>query len=551
MKKLLLALIVLFPLGASAQLNTFQGGTGTTSPSGILYGDSTIRLKTVGIGTGLQFSGGTLSATGVAGDWATTSEAYYWSQFRDFHLTGSPLYLTSTTSRSFLINNSTSTITNLTTLTATTTNLIISSLSSELLKVNANGNVEEAISGTDYEVPLTFGDGLTRTSNDIDVDTTQNILKLSNLTSNGFVKTSGGDGTLSIDTTTYESGLTAGDGLTRTANDFDCDTANGSTFGCLTSADWTTFNNKQVQVTGTYPITVTGLSANMIGLAFGTTTNNTWSGTNTFTGDVTMTNATSTNLGITSLTSALVKVDANGSTGEYAGTSCTNQFVRSLSALGVATCETVANTDLANSTISGVALGQNLANLSATDATLTFSGTYNGGTARTIGLNLGNANTWTATQTFGDSITTGSLAVPNNGTVNAGGEITVDDTSGQLRYYAGSAERVVVPYTTIAFGYATSTAWTGTTTLYLAPAIAAGTLIGGYCETDAGTTGVSIYDGTNRATYIPTASTTKNLFTFSANNTFTAGESIRADIGTPASSPTKLSCRFRYTITAD
>lgn len=71
-----------------------------------------------------------------------------------------------------------------------------------------------------------------------------NITKLSNLTSNGFVKTGSSDGTLSVDTTTYESGLTAGDGLTRTVNDFDCDTASGSTFGCLSSTDWTTFNNK-------------------------------------------------------------------------------------------------------------------------------------------------------------------------------------------------------------------------------------------------------------------------------------------------------------------
>jgi len=41
-----------------------------------------------------------------------------------------------------------------------------------------------------------------------------------------------------------------------------------------------------------------------------------------------------------------------------------------------------------------------LANLTATDATLTFSGTYNTTTARTIGLNLGNANTWTGAQTI-------------------------------------------------------------------------------------------------------------------------------------------------------
>ena len=59
---------------------------------------------------------------------------------------------------------------------------------------------------------------------------------------------------------------------------------------------------------------------------------------------------------------------------------------------------TIPNASLDNSTISGVALGSNLANLTATDSTLTFSGSYNGGTARTVGINLGNANTWTAAQ---------------------------------------------------------------------------------------------------------------------------------------------------------
>lgn len=45
---------------------TLQGGTGTSSPSGILYGDNnaTTHLNTVTIGTGLLFSGGTLSSTG-------------------------------------------------------------------------------------------------------------------------------------------------------------------------------------------------------------------------------------------------------------------------------------------------------------------------------------------------------------------------------------------------------------------------------------------------------------------------------------------------------
>ena len=96
----------------------------------------------------------------------------------------------------------------------------------------------------------------TATTTTASVFPSANITKLSNLTSNGFVKTGSADGTLSVDTTTYESGLTAGDGLTRTVNDFDCDTASGSVFGCLASADWTTFNNKQAS--GNYITALTG-----------------------------------------------------------------------------------------------------------------------------------------------------------------------------------------------------------------------------------------------------------------------------------------------------
>ena len=56
--------------------------------------------------------------------------------------------------------------------------------------------------------------------------------------------------------------------------------------------------------------------------------------------------------------------------------------------------------------ISGVALGSNLFNLSATNGTLTFSSAYNGSTAQTVGLNLGNANSWTALQQFANASST-------------------------------------------------------------------------------------------------------------------------------------------------
>lgn len=60
-----------------------------------------------------------------------------------------------------------------------------------------------AVAGTDYQTPLVFSTGLTNTTGTVTVNSSQSISTISNLTSNGFVKTSGGTGVLSIDTTTY------------------------------------------------------------------------------------------------------------------------------------------------------------------------------------------------------------------------------------------------------------------------------------------------------------------------------------------------------------
>lgn len=124
----------------------------------------------------------------------------------------------------------------------------------------------------------------------------------------------------------------------------------------------------------------------------------------------TTTSATTTNLYVSGQldigSQTGLALTTSGVISAYAGASCTNQFPRSQDASGVWTCATVANTDLANSTISGIALGSNLANLTATDSTLTFSGAYNGGTARTVGLNLANPNSWTALQQFTNATST-------------------------------------------------------------------------------------------------------------------------------------------------
>jgi hypothetical protein len=147
---------------------------------------------------------------------------------------------------------------------------------------------------------------------------------------------------------------------------------------------------------------------------------------------------------------------------------------------------------------------------------------------------------------------TGSLEIPNgsNPTVDAIGEIALDTTANQflIATSTDAASPLVLQGTDrLGFAYATTT-WSATTTLRVGPAPANITVRYAYCETDTGTVGVSLYDGTNRALYIPTASTTINKITYPLSNaSFTAGESIRVDVGTPASSPRNVSCGFSFT----
>ncbi len=79
---LILGLVSLFgfaiPVLAASVFATFQGGTGTSTPSGILYGDNgaTTVLHTVTIGSGLSFLAGTLSATGGGSSGLSTTSPW-------------------------------------------------------------------------------------------------------------------------------------------------------------------------------------------------------------------------------------------------------------------------------------------------------------------------------------------------------------------------------------------------------------------------------------------------------------------------------------------
>ena len=132
-------------------------------------------IEEIIVGSGLSLSGGTLIASGLGGSVTSVSVAS--------------------------ANGFAGTVANPTTTPAITLTTIITGI------IKGNGTaLLAAVAGTDYEVPLTFSTGLTRTTNTITVNTSQNISQLSNLITNGFVKTSSGNGTLTIDTNTYLTG---------------------------------------------------------------------------------------------------------------------------------------------------------------------------------------------------------------------------------------------------------------------------------------------------------------------------------------------------------
>lgn len=420
------------------------------------------------------------------------------------------------------------------------------------------------------------------------------VTKLRNLTSNGFVKTGSGDGTLSVDTTTYESGLTAGDGLTRTVNDFDCDTASASVFGCMASIDWsllhtatTTFTSPLVYTQSTNAVTLTtsgtwsGLAGTASALAPGANINGT-----AFTGasNITITAASSTLLANNNtfsgtnaygtpsslvLTNATGLPVAGGGTGASTLTGClTGNGTGAITGSG--TCNTSAASvtsitgglGLNGGAITGagtLSLKNYLATSTAdtanqvlyftsTNATpATFGGdtslTYNGTTDLLTLLNA--SSTALSISAF--------LQIPNTTaeTKTQAGVIGLDTTSNQLKVGNGTASVVygngnIYP----AFTYSTSTAWTGTTTRPLGTAFVGETWDAVECWTDAGTLNYQFHDGTNKMD-MRQATGTVSRFAISTNNTFTASEKRFVDIGTPATSPTYISCTVSKALTAD
>lgn len=364
---------------------------------------------------------------------------------------------------------------------------------------------------------ITTGDALTLTGTDIDFDggaTPSGDLggtwASPSVTDDSHAHTSTSISGLDV---SADLNLTGGLGLTLTGDDMACDTADTSTFGCLTDTDWDTFNNKLGSMSFSWPFTkqASGEQATSTIMSFlaGFT-----SASSTFTGAIT----------VVPMTSAILQTGAGGLVAEYAGTTCTNQFVRVLSALGIATCETV---DISADT-----------NLTAGDAlTLTADDIdFDGGTAP--GGELG--GTW-GTPTIDDSVsvtgwTLGDFLATNGTTTNF--NLSGNLTFGSNYVNATTSPSFNVASTTLdAMGNSFSL---GTTSLILANFPETRSLVSFWCiASSTGSVVVRFGDGVNWSQPGNCTTTGKQWLT-TTNNTYDRFENFVVEIGTSATNPSRV-----------
>jgi len=166
-------------------------------------------------------------------------------------------------------------------------------------------------------------------------------------------------------------------------------------------------------------------------------------------------------------------------------------------------------------------------------------------TTTAIGL-IVNASSTIPFLTMTNSTTTGKMYIPNSATqtLAEAGQMAIDSTSAQLKYFSG-VQNIIVPQQTKAITYGSSTLaiWgdydsSGTSTMPITAIYRAVTLARVYCYVSSGTSVViAVGDGTNLGeSIVCTASGQEDDGTLT-NNTFTSREQMKVNIGSQAGNP--------------
>jgi len=191
------------PLTAS----TTEGSTAYTW--GDWSGEGFITLTSLSGTSPITYNNGT-GAIGInTADTSTTGAltSTDWNTFNNKQPAGS--YLTSETDPVYIASQASNIdandITNLNNLSGTNTGDITLAGTPNYLTLDGQEITMTVLDISD-DTNLVDGTGLTFAGDTLNVDTSQNIATLSNLTDNGFVVTTGGTGALSIDTSTYLTG---------------------------------------------------------------------------------------------------------------------------------------------------------------------------------------------------------------------------------------------------------------------------------------------------------------------------------------------------------
>lgn len=134
---------------------------------------------------------------------------------------------------------------------------------------------------------------------------------------------------------------------------------------------------------------------------------------------------------------------------------------------------------------------------------------------------------------------TGTASTTNFLATNATSTNSFATTASSTNLFTQNLQAQIKSYPS--FTYATSTAWTGTTTIPIGTAYVGELWNGIQCFTDVGSLNIDIYHTSTHMALL-NASTTVGTFTWSTNNSLVSAEKRFVDIGTPASSPTKITC---------